>query len=125
MLKQFFCNHRHKDGSSAYEEISHGIFEDVVGGPRTLHYISWKCSKCRKVIGDDLDRDCFPPDIDPGTGFKWSYNIFDNGWRIVCDTCGGNCGQCGLTDKLGNIQTDLGTLIQNTEMYKPPAGFRR
>lgn len=23
--------------------------------------------------------------------------------RIACRTCGGNCGQCGSTEKLGNI----------------------
>ena len=28
-------------------------------------------------------------------------------WREVCGTCGGNCGQCGMTERLGNIPVNL------------------
>jgi hypothetical protein len=32
---------------------------------------------------------------------------------VVCSTCGGNCGQCGYTDTLGNIPFDFQFMINN------------
>lgn len=38
-------------------------------------------------------------------------------WRLVCDMCGSNCGQCGDTDRLGNFVdvkwADGKSLMQN------------
>lgn len=50
----------------------------------------------------------------------------------VCDTCGGNCGQCGMTSKFarlngehGTPSVDLNFLIKATKMDQPVMGFRR
>lgn len=32
---------------------------------------------------------------------------------VVCATCGGNCGQCGNTDTLGNIGFDFQTIVDS------------
>ena len=32
---------------------------------------------------------------------------------VACATCGGNCGQCGMTDTLGNIGFDFQTVVDS------------
>jgi hypothetical protein len=39
-------------------------------------------------------------------------------WVKACATCGGNCGQCGLTGKLGNVPADMDNLIRSLEKLK-------
>ena len=34
-------------------------------------------------------------------------------WREVCDFCHGNCGQCGLTDRIGNIPASMDAIVKN------------
>lgn len=48
-----------------------------------------------------------------------------DGWREVCDTCGGNCGQCGMTERLGNPGFSLDRIIKKTGMNNPVAGLPR
>jgi hypothetical protein len=57
-------------------------------------------------------------------GTVWGRTV-DGGWREVCDTCGGNCGQCGMTERLGNMPVDLGRLVRKTGMNRPVAGLPR
>jgi hypothetical protein len=47
-------------------------------------------------------------------GLEWLQ--VDNRWRIVCSTCKGNCGQCGLTDIIGNeVPASLDALAKNLQ----------
>jgi hypothetical protein len=32
-------------------------------------------------------------------------------WREVCDFCRGNCGQCGLTSRIGNVPANMDSMI--------------
>jgi hypothetical protein len=47
----------------------------------------------------------------------------------VCDTCGGNCGQCGITGKLSRLNPNgtpaasLDWLVKATHMDQPVAGL--
>ena len=119
MIRQWFCNHR----SHGYDEIAHGPIEDDPGGPVTMHYISWRCRGCEKTIGDPLDRNDSRPSFRAADGFVW--RKVEKVWRQVCDTCGGNCGQCGITGRIGNIAPSMDYLIVSTGMNNPPAGLRR
>lgn len=38
------------------------------------------------------------------------------GWREVCDFCGGNCGQCGMTERLGNPGFSFDRIIDKSGM---------
>lgn len=119
MFKRLFCNHR----NHGHEERIHGAFEDEPGGPRSMHYISWVCRGCGRVLGDPLDRNDRAPDIVPPSGYMW--RRLGEVWRMVCDTCGGNCGQCGITGKIGNAPVDLEHMIVATSMNNPVHGLRR
>jgi hypothetical protein len=55
-------------------------------------------------------------------GTVWGRTV-DGGWREVCDTCGGNCGQCGMTERLGNMPVDLMRLVRKTGMDQPVNGI--
>lgn len=44
-------------------------------------------------------------------------------WIEVCDTCGGNCGQCGITDRVGNVPASFEAIIEPMR-GKTPAGLR-
>lgn len=118
-LKQAFCNHQKHD----HDELIHGPFEDEPGGPATMHYISWRCRGCGRVLGDPLDRNDRPPQLQPPQGYMW--RRINDVWRMVCDTCGGNCGQCGITGRIGNVQLDMDHLIKATGMDKTVHGLRR
>lgn len=48
-----------------------------------------------------------------GLQFGEYYIREDNKW--ACRTCGGNCGQCGNTNMLGNIGFSFDKLIDNLE----------
>ena len=39
--------------------------------------------------------------------------------RVVCATCGGNCGQCGVTDTIGNVPFSFSTLVDSVEKGRP------
>lgn len=48
-------------------------------------------------------------------GLIWRLVEYSDGsrqWRKVCDFCGGNCGQCGLTDTIGNIPFSLDRMVK-------------
>lgn len=53
-------------------------------------------------------------------GLTWAYITDPNGpasngrWIEVCDFCGGNCGQCGMTGRIGNIPFDMERMIKKT-----------
>ena len=32
---------------------------------------------------------------------------------VVCSFCGGNCGQCGYTDVLGNVPASMSTMVES------------
>ena len=49
-------------------------------------------------------------------GTTWALITYANGrkeWREVCDFCHGNCGQCGLTGRIGNIPASMQAMIDN------------
>jgi hypothetical protein len=48
-----------------------------------------------------------------GDGFVWQQ--IGETWYPVCDTCGGNCGQCGTSLGMG-IPASLGTIVKSTDM---------
>lgn len=56
-----------------------------------------------------------------GTG--WTRR--DGVWCEYCTTCGGNCGQCGMTERLGNPGFDLDHIVKATGMNQPVAGLPR
>lgn len=39
--------------------------------------------------------------------------------RVVCATCGGNCGQCGVTDTIGNVPFDFDTIVDSLKAGRP------
>jgi hypothetical protein len=51
-------------------------------------------------------------------GTTWAKRA-DGGWREVCDTCG----QCGMTERLGNPGFSLDRIIAKTGMNNPVAGL--
>lgn len=60
-----------------------------------------------RPIGENLHDKVFNPAPEVTAemkreGFTWR-KMADQTWRMVCSTCGSNCGQCGSTDKLGNF----------------------
>jgi hypothetical protein len=81
-----------------------------------------------------FSEESFTPDTSPGRiappithemkmrGTSWARTV-GGGWREVCDTCGGNCGQCGMTERLGNPGFSLDRIIAKTGMNNPPAGL--
>lgn len=77
----------------------------------------------------------FPPTIrqsrppkpvdDVQAGLKWVW-MGEDGWREVCSFCGGNCGQCGITGRVGNVPASLNEIIKNGGWDKnTPAGLPR
>lgn len=55
-------------------------------------------------------------------GLKWIWRV--DKWIEVCDTCGGNCGQCGITGRVGNPGFSLDEVIKTGGWDKnPPAGL--
>lgn len=115
LLRKQFCNHKWREHFS-------GAFEDEPGGPRTMHYIHWTCDKCGASRGDDLNRAQRPPELPAWFKRKgWTYRGFavegelEPRWVIVCDTCGGNCGQCGTSVAMG-IPASLQTIVETTGM---------
>ncbi len=49
-------------------------------------------------------------------GLTWALVTYEDGskeWGEVCDFCHGNCGQCGITGRVGNIAADLGAIVKN------------
>ena len=44
-------------------------------------------------------------------GFIWA--LFEGEWREVCEFCHGNCGQCGITGRVGNIPASMQAIIDN------------
>lgn len=45
-------------------------------------------------------------------------------WMEACNTCGGNCGQCGTSLGMG-LPVDLEHMVKATGMNNPVNGFRR
>lgn len=56
-----------------------------------------------------------PPEITPEMkhlGLMWAYST-DGHWIEVCDFCGGNCGQCGLTSRIGNVPFNFNRIVDH------------
>jgi hypothetical protein len=50
------------------------------------------------------------------SGLKW-HRLPDGRWAEVCDFCGGNCGQCGLTSRIGcEVPASMSEMAKN--LYK-------
>lgn len=61
-----------------------------------------------------------------GAGFHWVWVTYTDGtagWHEACDTCGGNCGQCGTS--LGRGLPASISHIAEATMNRPPAGLPR
>jgi hypothetical protein len=57
----------------------------------------------------------FPP-ITPwmkDKGLTWAKVKDKNDFVMVCDFCGGNCGQCGMTSIIGNVPFDMQFMVDN------------
>lgn len=55
-----------------------------------------------------------------------TWRKLEDAWVEVCDFCGGNCGQCGLTGRLGNIPASFERIVNNSGMTTGKAvGFPR
>lgn len=82
----------------------------------------------RRRYNARMTEDGYTPVAPPRTcqmemrGTVWARTV-DGGWREICDTCGGNCGQCGMTERLGNPGFSLDRIINKTGMNNPPAGL--
>lgn len=48
-------------------------------------------------------------------GFMWVWR--NNKWVETCDTCHGNCGQCGNMRRLGNQPASFQAIVRN--LLKP------
>ena len=46
-------------------------------------------------------------------GLVWKQ--VDDEFIQVCYTCGGNCGQCGITGRIGNVPPSLDRIIETTQ----------
>lgn len=57
-------------------------------------------------------------------GTAWARTV-DGGWREVCNFCGGNCGQCGMTERLGNPGFSFDRIIDNSGMKAGCSGLPR
>lgn len=45
-------------------------------------------------------------------GLEWAFH--DDRWVLVCGTCKGNCGQCGLTALIGcEVPASMDALAEN------------
>lgn len=49
--------------------------------------------------------------------------VLKNG-RPVCDFCGGNCGQCGMTGIIGNVPASMQTMVNSLYGRKPTIAER-
>lgn len=51
-------------------------------------------------------------------GLKYA-RVRGGGWAAVCDYCGANCGQCGITGMVGNFtngsEVAFGNIAKNYE----------
>ena len=47
-------------------------------------------------------------------GLVWARTTADE-WIEICDFCGGNCGQCGLTSRLGNVPASIERMAKNMQ----------
>ena len=59
-------------------------------------------------------------------GLTWAFCINKDGstsWREVCNFCGGNCGQCGITGRIGNVPFNFNRIVKNSGMKKGVYGF--
>ena len=53
-------------------------------------------------------------------GLKTGELIINKNGDAVCSTCGGNCGQCGLTMTVGNIHARMEHLVDSVYRKKDP-----
>lgn len=51
------------------------------------------------------------PADEPLSGVKYVW--LSGEWRPVCDFCGGNCGQCGITSRVGNVPASMSEMVKN------------
>lgn len=69
----------------------------------------------KKPLGETLHDKLFNP-APPVTqemvlsGVTWRKDA-DQKWIECCSTCGSNCGQCGMTARLGNFNTSSGEMM--------------
>lgn len=52
------------------------------------------------------------PKDDKLKGLMWVWSD-EEGWYEVCDFCHGNCGQCGITGRVGNRPYSLDAIVKN------------
>lgn len=52
------------------------------------------------------------PADDKAAGLMWVLST-DREWMEVCDFCHGNCGQCGITGRVGNVPASLQAIVDN------------
>jgi hypothetical protein len=59
------------------------------------------------------------PVDDRQAGLKWVWS--DPAWIEVCDFCGGNCGQCGITGRVGNVPFNIEQMAAKVglQRYQP------
>jgi hypothetical protein len=93
----------------------------------TTAYVEWKYQAMPSE--KHFTPDTSPCRIAPPRTFEmkmrgtiWAQTV-EGGWREVCDTCGGNCGQCGMTERLGNPGFSLDRIIAKTGMNNPVNGI--
>jgi hypothetical protein len=60
----------------------------------------WKSEPWPALTDDMIDR-----------GLCW--RKIDGEFYEVCEFCGGNCGQCGLTARIGNIPASMQAMVDN------------
>ncbi len=49
----------------------------------------------------------------------WALATYQDGsksWIWVCDFCGGNCGQCGMTSIVGNVGFSMQRIVTSSGM---------
>lgn len=58
----------------------------------------------------------FPPVTDEMScrGLTWARTT-DGKFIEVCDFCGGNCGQCGITSRVGNVPFNMDRMVKKLQ----------
>jgi hypothetical protein len=62
-----------------------------------------------------------PPEITPKmkmNGLVWAR--IPGRWIPVCDFCGGNCGQCGNTEIVGNVGFSMQRIAEKSGLFDKP-----
>lgn len=65
-----------------------------------MGYLSWHKKRQQPELTQEMQR----------AGLEW--REVNGDWREVCDYCKGNCGQCGITQRVGNVHTTLDAIVE-------------